>query len=183
MRIDHTELASLNSYLAELAPGTFGPAKKASIRKEEMVQLPQTLQESDPLEKALEYVPSDYTTLTSLLQEHMQSRYDSTLVKDEEGKEEEHKQEDQKDVFTVCKDHIQSSKIIEAYSKAVDRLVSLTDDYTNFIQLDSSLLTRAYRAVTALNIKNKAITTFTTKAINDKAIKTLRNLMKFAKEE
>ena len=50
----------------------------------------------------------------------------------EEEKEEEKKGEDAKDIYTISKEHMTANKIIDTYSKAIDRLLTLTEDVSTY---------------------------------------------------
>ncbi len=128
LRIDYSHLLPLNEYLGEILPH---PISKSQDKMEPLApaQIHVTVYSADDdLEKMLDFVPSDYHTLSNLLQDNLNIHLQHQTDQDEEVKGGEsipHSQEKEEDIFLVCKEHIISTKLHEAYSKALDRLAHL----------------------------------------------------------
>jgi hypothetical protein len=136
------------------------------------------LQESDPLDKVLEYVPSDYITLTNLLQEHIQNKMTGKVKDEEHSSLEEYKESEQKDIFVIIKEYYTSTKIIDAFSKSIDKLITLVDDPISLITIDSALYSKLLKATEYLALKHKALEGYLTKELQGKSLKGLHNLIK-----
>jgi hypothetical protein len=144
------------------------------------------LSEDDSLLKSLEFTPPDYNTLQKLLRDHIEKKGEGLGFNEEEPisqDKEEQKQGEKKDLQTVCKEHITANKITEQYSKAIDRLVHLTDEPESFVKIETPLFSKILRIVEGLKLKHKNFTNFIQKSLSDHCSKAIKNLRKALKDE
>ena len=150
LRIDITELESLNQFMVKNAPpGTYLTLKKLSTRKDdEEVQLKnqQQLSEDDDFSKVLDYVPSDFSTLSSLLSEQIQlsqkfqNSQEEGIDVDEEAKHDPSSKRDtsQKSIWVLSKEFCTQNKINESFNKCIDKFLSqIGQDPSKFIRVET----------------------------------------------
>jgi hypothetical protein len=71
-----------------------------------------------------------------------------------------------------------STKILETYSKVLDKLAHLAGTNENLVELNTSLFVKVYKSIKALNLKQKQMSALLPTELESRSIKILANIVK-----